>query len=121
MPSVAAAWRLSEERFIRDNLTWVDNLKLRFSYGSNGNRTVERYQTLAKMSSGNSYLYGDGASAEKGVWINAMPNSSLKWETTNAFNVGLEFGVLNSRLSGTLEYYRSNTHDLLYNIEIPRI
>ena len=120
-PSVAAAWRLSEERFIRDNLTWVDNLKLRFSYGSNGNRTVERYQTLAKMSSGNSYLYGDGASAEKGVWINAMPNSSLKWETTNAFNVGLEFGVLNSRLSGTLEYYRSNTHDLLYNIEIPRI
>ena len=118
-PSAAAAWRLSEESFIRDNLTWVDNLKLRLSYGSNGNRTVERYQTLAKMSSGNAYLYGDGGAAEKGVWVSAMANSNLKWETTDAFNIGLEFGVLNNRLSGTLEHYRSSTHDLLYNINIP--
>ena len=64
-PSVAVAWRLSEENFIRDNLKWADNLKLRLSYGSNGNRTVGRYQTLAKMSSTNAYLYGDGGPAER--------------------------------------------------------
>ncbi|MDR2470032.1 MAG: TonB-dependent receptor [Tannerella sp.] len=120
-PSAAVAWRLSEEHFIRDNVKWIDHLKLRLSYGANGNRTVSRYQTLAKMGSRNAYLYGDGAPAEKGVRITAMANEGLKWETTNAFNVGLEFGVLNGRLSGTLEYYRSNTFDLLYNINIPNM
>jgi hypothetical protein len=65
-PSAALAWRLSEESFIKDNAEWVDNLKLRFSYGSNGNRTVGRYQTLAKMSSTDAYLYGDGGAADKG-------------------------------------------------------
>lgn len=118
-PSVAAAWRISEENFIKDNLEWVDNLKLRVSYGSNGNRTVGRYQTLAKLSSMDAYLYGDGASAEKGVYLNAMANDNLKWETTNAFNVGLEYNILNNRIFGNIEYYRSNTFDLLYNINIP--
>ncbi|MDR0699800.1 MAG: SusC/RagA family TonB-linked outer membrane protein, partial [Tannerella sp.] len=78
-PSAAVAWQLSEENFIRDNVKWVDNLKLRFSYGSNGNRTVSRYQTLAKMASSNAYLYGDGAPAEKGLNISAMANDNLKW------------------------------------------
>jgi TonB-linked SusC/RagA family outer membrane protein len=120
-PSAAVAWRLSEENFVRDNLKWVDNLKLRLSYGSNGNRTVSRYQTLAKMTSNNAYLYGDGTSAEKGLYISAMANDNLKWETTNSFNAGLDFSVLNGRLSGYLEYYRSNTFDLLYNINIPML
>jgi TonB-linked SusC/RagA family outer membrane protein len=118
-PSAAVAWRLSEENFVKDNLKWVDNLKLRLSYGANGNRTVSRYQTLAKIASNNAYLYGDGAPAEKGLYISAMANENLKWETTRSFNAGLEFSVLNGRLSGTLEYYRSNTFDLLYNINIP--
>jgi TonB-linked SusC/RagA family outer membrane protein len=118
-PSAAVAWRLSEERFIRDNLKWVDNLKLRLSYGSNGNRTVGRYQTLAKMTSSNAYLYGDGGQAEKGIYLNAMANDDLRWETTNSFNAGLEFSVLNGRLFGDVEYYRSSTFNLLYNINIP--
>jgi len=118
-PSAALAWRLSEESFVKDNLEWVDNLKFRLSYGSNGNRTVGRYQTLAKMSSTNAYLFGDGSPAEKGVYLSAMANDNLKWETTNAFNVGLEFNVLDNRLFGNIEYYRSNTFDLLYNISIP--
>jgi TonB-linked SusC/RagA family outer membrane protein len=120
-PSAAVAWQLGEESFIRDNLKWVDNLKLRLSYGANGNRTVSRYQTLAKMSSNNAYLYGDGAPAEKGLYISAMANENLKWETSNTFNVALDFSVLNGRLSGTVEYYRSKTHDLRYDINIPII
>jgi TonB-linked SusC/RagA family outer membrane protein len=120
-PSAAVAWQLSEERFLKDSAKWIDNLKLRLSYGSNGNRTVSRYQTLAKMASNNAYLYGDGASSEKGIYISAMANDNLKWETTNSFNVGLDFSVLNGRLSGYLEYYRSNTFDLLYNVNIPTL
>jgi TonB-linked SusC/RagA family outer membrane protein len=118
-PSAAVAWRISEEDFLKDNVAWIDNLKLRLSYGANGNRTVSRYQTLAQMASGNAYLYGDGAPAEKGLYISSMANNGLKWETTNTFNIGLDFSVLNGRLFGTLEYYRSNTYDLLYNINIP--
>jgi TonB-linked SusC/RagA family outer membrane protein len=120
-PSAAVAWRLSEENFVKDNVKWIDNLKLRLSYGSNGNRTVSRYQTLAKMGSRNAYLYGDGAPAEKGLRITAMANDGLKWETTNTFNVALDFSVLEERIFGTLEYYRSNTFDLLYNINIPNM
>jgi len=118
-PSAALAWRMSEERFIKDNLKWVDNLKLRLSYGSNGNRTVIPYQTLATISSMDAYLYGDGGSAEKGVYLNAMANDNLRWETTDAFNIGLEYSVLGNRILGDLEYYRSNTYDLLYNVNIP--
>ncbi|MDR1223367.1 MAG: TonB-dependent receptor [Tannerella sp.] len=120
-PSAAVAWNLSEERFVKDNVKWIDNLKLRLSYGSNGNRTVSRYQTLARMSTSDAYFYGDGASVEKGLSISAMANDNLKWETTNSFNIGLDFSVLNGRLSGYLEYYRSNTFDLLYSIDIPRL
>ncbi|MDR1676493.1 MAG: TonB-dependent receptor [Tannerella sp.] len=120
-PSAAVAWNLSEEAFLKDNVTWLDNLKLRLSYGSNGNRTVGRYQTLAKMATNNAYLYGDGGTAEKGLYISAMANGNLKWETTNSFNTGLDFSVLNGRLSGYMEYYRSNTFDVLYNINIPKL
>ena len=120
-PSVALAWRLSEEGFIKNNLNWIDNLKLRLSYGSNGNRSVSRYQTLARVQSLNAYLYGDGAQAEKGIERTSMANNNLKWETTNSFNAGIDFSVFNSRLSGNFEFYRSNTFDLLYNIDIPRL
>lgn len=120
-PSAAIAWRISEEEFIKDNVKWLDNLKLRLSYGQNGNRTVGRYQTLAKIDSGNGYLFGDGATGEQKQWVSSMPNSNLKWETTNTFNIGVDFSFLNGRILGNMEYYRAKTHDLLYNINIPQI
>jgi hypothetical protein len=92
---------------------------LRLSYGSNGNRTVSNYQTLARIASGDRYLYGDGGAAEKGLYLTSMANDDLKWETTKTFNIGLDFSVLNGRLFGSLEYYRSNTYDLLYDVNIP--
>ncbi|MGV8137020.1 MAG: TonB-dependent receptor [Mangrovibacterium sp.] len=118
-PSGAVAWRISEEDFLKDNVSWLNNMKLRLSYGSNGNRTVSRYQTLATMSSTDAYLYGDDGAAEKGIYISAMSNDDLKWETTRTMNIGLDFSVLNDRVFGSLEYYRSKTFDLLYNINIP--
>jgi TonB-linked SusC/RagA family outer membrane protein len=120
-PSAAAAWQIGEESFVKDNINWIDNLKLRLSYGVNGNRTVSRYQTLARMNSANEYLFGDGAPAEKGLYISSMANNDLKWENTSTFNVALDFSVLSGRLFGSLEYYRSQTYDLLYSINIPRM
>lgn len=120
-PSAAVAWRISEEDFFKDNINWMDNLKLRLSYGQNGNRTIGRYQTLAKMSTQNGYLFGDGASAEQMQWLSALANADLKWETTNTFNVATDFSVLNNRIFGTLEYYTSKTNNVLYNINIPEM
>lgn len=120
-PSGAIAWRISEEDFFKEKVDWMENLKLRLSYGQNGNRTVGRYQTLAKMGSGNSYLFGDGGNAEIGQWISALPNADLRWETTSSFNIGVDFSALKGRLYGTLEYYLSSTHNMLYNVSVPQI
>ncbi len=120
-PSGAIAWRISEEEFIKNNYGWVDNLKLRLSYGTGGNRTVGRYSTLAQMSTSGSYLYGDGATGELAQSVGTMANNDLKWETTSSLNFGIDLSVFRGRLNATYEYYKSNTTDLLYNISIPTI
>ena len=130
-PSGAFAWRISEEDFFKEKVNWMENLKLRLSYGSNGNRTVGRYQTLAQLGSGAGsikigdtsydagYLFGDGASAEQMQWITSLANADLKWETTNTFNTGVDFSMLNGRIFGNVDYYVSQTNNLLFNINIP--
>lgn len=118
-PSAAVAWRISEEDFLKEQASWMDDLKLRFSYGVNGNRTVSRYQTMATMTFEDSYLYGDGGAAEKGSYLKTMANDDLKWETTKTFNLGVDYSFFGNRLFGSLEFYKSKTEDLLYNINIP--
>lgn len=127
-PSIAAAWRLSEESFIKNNLKWIDNLKLRLSYGTSGNRTSGRYATMAQMQNMNNfetsstgYVFGDGGTAGLMQLMKTLPNPDLKWESTESVNIGLDFSVLNGRLFGNYEYYVSNTTDLLYDIEIPNM
>lgn len=123
-PSIALGWRITEEPFFKQlDQNTVNDLKLRLSYGLNGNRTVGRYQTLARMdaSFANGYLYGDGKTAEMGQYISSLPNSGLKWETTGSFNTGVDFSLINNRLYGSIDIYTSKTRDLLYNINIPRI
>ncbi len=120
-PSAAFAWRLSEESFIKDQLPVIDDLKLRLSYGVSGNRTVGRYETLAKIESTvvNGYLYGDGSTAEQGQRISSLPNPNLKWESTKSLNFGVDYALFKNRLFGSAEYYVANTYDLLYRIDIP--
>ena len=120
-PSAAIAWRISEESFMQ-GVDIVDDLKLRLSYGLNGNRTVSRYQTLARVeanSSSRGYFYGQGGTGELGLQISSMPNTDLKWESTKSFNYAVDFSIMSNRLFGTVESYVSNTFDLLYNVNIP--
>lgn len=118
-PSASAAWVVSEEPFT-ESITWLDNLKIRVSYGSNGNRTIGRYQTLATVDGGFKYIDGNETPVyAQGISDLASPN--LKWETTTGLNIGLDFAVLNQRLWGTVEYYNNNTKNLLYEVDIPGI
>lgn len=122
-PSVALAWRVSEEPFFKANPGVFEDLKLRLSYGTNGNRTIDRYQTLSRLQSSlaDGYLYGDNGAAEQGQFISSLSNPDLKWETTNSFNAGVDFIILKNRLSGSVDAYVATTHDVLYNINIPQM
>ncbi|RAJ77579.1 TonB-linked SusC/RagA family outer membrane protein [Chitinophaga dinghuensis] len=121
-PSVAFAWRMKEEQFLK-SVSFIDDLKLRLSYGSTGNRTVGRYQTLAQMNVGlaNGYLYGSSGGAQLGSFLSQLPNTSLRWETTHSFNTGVDFSFFNNRLFGSLDLYFSNSVNLLNSRATPTI
>lgn len=119
-PSIGLGWVISEESFAK--LPQVDFLKLRASYGRNGNLTG-RYSSLARISAGESsrYVFGDGSATSLGFSMESLPNNDLSWELTTGLNVGLDFEILGSRLTGNIEYYRSTTTDLLWNQVLPQV
>ncbi|WP_306815441.1 TonB-dependent receptor domain-containing protein [Alistipes timonensis] len=122
-PSAAVAWHLGEENFIKDNASWVDMLKIRFSYGANGNNAISRYMSLDRLYSTNGvkYIWGDGGSASNSAYLpsDGIGNPDLRWETTYTANLGIDFQFFNGRLGGTVDMYLSNTHDLLMSRSIP--
>ena len=109
-PSAAIGWNISNESFFANNKIF-DNLKLRLSYGSNGN-TLSPYQTLARMGE---RLYVDAANTAAGYIPTTFASPNLHWETTTTANIGLDFSVLKRRLSGSIDVYDGKTTDLLLN------
>ena len=117
-PSASVGWRISEESFIKDNFKFVDNLKLRLGYGKTGNSSVDPYQTRGKLGK-KRYVYNNGATEIMGYAPSLMANSTLTWETTDQWNIGLDFGFLKNRINGSVELYLQNTHDLLLERQLP--
>ncbi|WP_299362885.1 TonB-dependent receptor [uncultured Parabacteroides sp.] len=115
-PSGAFAWNLSEEPFFHIN--WIDNLKLRVSYGLNGNRDIGIYDALAQL--GTSKYLTDGTLIS-GIYTNTMANSNLKWEKTKALNLGFDFSILGNKLTGTVDFYNMKTNDLLLKRSLPAL
>lgn len=120
-PSAALAWHIGEESFIKDRADWIDMLKLRVSYGANGNQAITAYRTLDRLYSKVKYIWGDGGTAVNTAYLagDGIGNPNLKWETTYSANVGLDFQLFKGRLNGTVEMYLSNTHDLLMSRTVP--
>jgi len=115
-PSVALAWRLIQEDFIKESGVFSD-LKLRISYGKSGNDRISDYAYIRTIG-GTTYFFNGGSPAS-GFAPQVPGNDNLKWETTNQFDVGMDMGFLDSRISLTTDYYYKKTVDLLYNSEIP--
>jgi TonB-linked SusC/RagA family outer membrane protein len=117
-PSVALAWRITEEKFLKDN-HYLSNLKLRLSYGLTGQQDILNdypYMTTFTVSyPESSYLFGD-------KWYNTLrPNAydnDIKWETTSTWNFGFDYGFLDNRIYGTLDFYTRKTKDLLNTINV---
>lgn len=118
--SGAFSWTASNEAFLR-NVSWIDRLKIRLSYGENGNQAVPRYGTLARISSSGEYVFNDGGSTSTGVAVSNMANSSLAWETTGTSNIGLDFGFFNDKMYGSVEVYKSKSENLILNRNLPRL
>lgn len=117
-PSGAFAWRISNEPFIQD-ITVIQNLKLRASYGLTGSQAISPYKTLSLLSLGQNYSFNGTTNQMIGIAPGIAANPDLKWETTAQTNLGLDFGILEGRLSGSLDYYYKKTTDLLMNVNIP--
>ncbi len=117
-PSVGLGWTISREPFAA--VDFLDLLKLRASYGSNGN-LVNRYASLAVVQSDASYLFGDGGTTLFGQEIISLANPNLTWETTRGLNLGIDFSLFSGRLSGNVEYYTTQTTNLIFDVNIPVI
>ncbi|PWJ55047.1 TonB-linked SusC/RagA family outer membrane protein [Dyadobacter jejuensis] len=114
-PSVSAGWVLSDEAFM-SNTKVLSFLKIRAGYGAVGNTSISPYQTLGGLERS---IYAYGNDPAFGYALNVIPNPDLRWEISSTVNIGLDFGVLNDRITGSLELYKTNTTDLLLNRLIP--
>ena len=115
-PGVSAGWRLNNEGFLKD-AWWLNNLKLRAGFGITGIDVSSPYQSLASLDYSGYYMYN-------GEWIQTLTpvrndNPELRWEKKLEYNIGLDFAVLNERLSGSIDLYQRDTKDGLYDYEVP--
>ncbi len=113
-PGVSAGWRLSDEPFLSS--TGLAELKLRASYGSVGNTSVQPYQTFGRLSR---TTYAWDESPAFGYALDEIPNAELGWEVSSTIDVGLDFGFFGGRLAGSLDWFRTNTTDLLLERNLP--
>lgn len=114
-PAVSAAWRLSEETFVK-NLNLFSDLKLRVGYGLAGNNRIGSYNSLALLTSLNTAM---GGQLVPGYASSTIPNPDLKWEANKTFNFGLDFGFLEQRITISPEFYINRSSNLLLNAQVP--
>ena len=120
-PSASAAWRIDQEKFMEGALGGnLSNLKLRVSYGELGNNSVGNYDYQSLYTtSGNNYVLGN--QMVTGLALSAISNADLTWESTKVFNVGLDFGFFNNRLTGTVDFFNKKTTGILINLPAPGV
>ncbi|SDP96676.1 TonB-linked outer membrane protein, SusC/RagA family [Mucilaginibacter sp. OK268] len=124
-PAVSAGWTISNEKFIQ-NVHVISNLKLRAGFGVTANQGIAAYSTLGGLSSVNSsipgtpqVLYNYGTTIVNGYYVSRIVDPKLDWEYTKTTNIGLDYGILNNRITGSVEYYTASTTKLLYGISLP--
>jgi TonB-linked SusC/RagA family outer membrane protein len=124
-PSLALAWRIEQESFMQ-NISWIDQLKLRFGYGTTGNAAVNPYSTKGRMTA-TVYPYGNALETAYTLYDpvvganNLLANQLLGWEKTAQFNIGINFSIYRGRLSGDIDVYTSKTTDLLLEMSLPSL
>ena len=116
-PAAALSWNMSDEDFFK-GIQAINFMKLRGSWGRNGNRGVDEYSSLSQVTQGN-YVFGDGSPTSVGLSTSTLANPNLGWETTESFNIGTDIEAFSSRIGASINFYQSNTFDLLLEQIIP--
>ena len=120
-PSVSAAWRISEETFMRRTRSWLDNLKFRLSYGTLGNQyTSSLYPYMATIEPTTSIM-PIGGSITSAMRQNSASNRYITWETIKMTNLGLDMGLFNNKLNMSFDYFIKDTDDILLRVELPGV
>lgn len=117
-PGLSASWHLSQEEFMRGGL--FSDLRLRVGWGRQGNPGIKPYQSLRTLVGGTGAAYPWSDVPQAGVIPNSVGNPDLKWEQTTQYNGGVDFGLFENRLAGSVEYYVKNTSDLLLEVPVPQ-
>jgi TonB-linked SusC/RagA family outer membrane protein len=115
-PAAAIGWNIINEDFMK-NQKVVSNLKLRASYGVTGNPSIPNGATRGSLLNNN---YNFGSENVQGAYIGSLANLDLRWESTKQLNIGLDYGFLNNRITGSIEVYKQNTDDLIIEKQLPR-
>lgn len=119
-PSVSAAWRIAQEKFMEGTRNWLNELKPRISYGSIGNQNIGAYGFIAGMSIGESNVWLNDGQKVTVISMPGLVRANYTWETVRTLDFGFDFSVLNNRLTGTFDYYKRFTKGMLAaGMEIP--
>lgn len=116
----SAGWRIDQEAFMSDT-EWVSQLKLRVGYGELGNQAIPNFTTRQTLIANNGAVYVTGGAEQQGVVAARLPNPDLTWETTSEINVGVDYGFLDDRVSGSVDYFRRKTTDQLFLKPLPSV
>ncbi len=113
-PSVSVAWRISEEKFMEDTRSWLDNAKIRLGWGRVGNQNIPSGSFLTLLDNNVNYVYGETPTRYPSTILGSTGNPNLKWETVEDFDFGLDLSFLNQRLNVTFDLFQKTSHDMLY-------
>lgn len=117
-PAVGLGWNVIEEGFMK-TVPFVSNLKIRGGWGISGNRNVGAYSTLGALSAGY-YNFGTGTAGQQLAYtVTSLPASNLSWQSTSQVDIGIDFGFLNNRVTGAVDWYHQKTKDILLSVPLP--
>ena len=118
-PSLSLGWNITNEPFMRKAPQWPSNMKLRASWGKNGNENIDDFRYAVFTSTGNNYIFGRGESVVNGVKANGLSNPDLKWEESEQTDIGLDLGFMDNALTFSVDYYIKKTNGMLMTMAIP--
>jgi len=116
-PSFSAGWRIDQEHFMENAQNWLSNLKMRVSWGQLGNQSIGLFQYTPVMNSGVNYIFGNVPAT--GYAVTQAADPKISWETTTITNLALDFGIFNNSLSGSIEFFKKRTKDILRSVNQP--
>lgn len=119
-PSVSVGWNIMNESFMRSTSQWLNNAKLRVSWGKNGNENIGDFQYIALAANGNNYIFGNPGNIAIGTKPTQLANPDLKWEESKQTDLGLDLGFLNNKFTLSVDYFIKDTEGMLMTLSLPQ-